>query len=131
VHECFLRLAQGEQFAFLGRAEFLALASRVLRQALIDHARRQHRDKRGEGWKRITLRGNLEAARTIELELIELEDALAKLGALDERQARIVELRFLGGLTMDEIARLLGAPLESVEGDWTMARAWLKRELSR
>lgn len=129
VHECFLRLSRAAEFEFLGRGEFLALASKVLRQVLSDHARAQNRLKRGEGWQRVTLHGALLADRGTDIDLVDLDDALTALAQLDPRQARIVELRFLGGLQMDEIASLLGVPRPTVEDDWAMARAWLRREL--
>lgn len=131
VHECFLRLAKADQFQFLGREEFLGLASRVLRQVLVDHARSQGRLKRGPEWQRVTLSGALVADRAADIDLVDLNDALDKLAQLDARQARIVELRFLGGLEMSEIARLTQASLGEVEDDWVMARAWLRRELRR
>ena len=131
VHECFLRLAKASQFEFKSRAEFLALASKVLRQVLIDHARFDGRQKRGQDWNRVTLHDLDVAAPTLEVDLIELNDALNALAALDVQQARIVELRFLGGLELAEIAKLLELPLATVEGDWTAARAWLRRELKR
>lgn len=131
VHECFLRLAKADQFQFLGREEFLGLASRVLRQVLVDHARSQGRLKRGPEWQRVTLSGALVADPAADIDLVDLNDALDKLARLDARQARIVELRFLGGLEMSEIARLTQASLGEVEDEWVMARAWLRRELRR
>ena len=131
VHECFLRLAQLENFRYLGRAEFLALASRVLQQVLIDQARRERRSKRGEGWRRVTLAGLSLAEARNEVDLLELAEALERLRERDEGLARLVELRFLTGLTMKEIAALLGVTVRVLERDREFARAWLQRELGR
>ncbi len=131
VHECFLRLAQIESFRYLGKREFLALASRVLRQVLVDQARRQRRSKRGDGWRRITLTGlTLDEARD-EVDLLALAEALERLRERDEGLARLVELRFFAGLSMKEIATLLGMTVRQLERDWEFARAWLHREMLR
>lgn len=131
VHECFLRIAQSDSFRYLGKLEFLALASRVLQRVLIDHARRERRNKRGDGWRQITLTGlSLSEARE-EVDLLALAEALERLRERDAGLARLVELRFLAGLTMKEIAALLGVTVRMLQRDWEFARAWLQRELGR
>lgn len=131
VHECFLRLAQLENFRYLGKREFLALASRVLRQVLVDQARRERRSKRGEGWRRITLTGLTADQAQEQVDLLALAEALERLRERDEGLARVVELRFFTGLSMSEIATLLGVTVRVLERDWAFARAWLHRELGR
>jgi RNA polymerase sigma factor (TIGR02999 family) len=133
VHEAYLRLVDQTRANWRGRTHFFAVAARVMRRVLIDYARGHRREKRGAGWQRITLADSLEPASSGELsieEILTLSAALDKLARLDEREARIVELRFFGGLTVPEVANALGISQRTVEGDWTHARAWLRRELS-
>lgn len=131
VHECYLRLARLETFAAVERTEFLALAATLIRNVLVDLARRRRSAKRGGGWRQTTLAGVSisEVRRGSEVDLVELDEALRRLAKLDERQHRIVELRFFGGLSGEEISGLLGVSRRTVTKEWTMARAWLKREL--
>ena len=100
-----------------------------MRQILIDHARRRNAEKRGGGWRRVTLSQADGAPGDMDVDILALDDALTKLGRLHERQARIVELRFLAGLTVHEVAGVLGVSGETVKVDWRMARAWLMQEL--
>jgi len=130
VHESYLRLAKNEALSSLRRTEFLALASTVIRHVLVDQARELMTLKRGGNRQRITLDGHA-LARDQELDLLGLDEALRKLAGLDPRQARIVELKFFGGLEVDEIAEALGVSPRTVDGDWALARAWLHRELVR
>ncbi len=130
AHEAFIRLVDQEAVQWRNRAHFMAVASQAIRRILVDHARGHLRAKRGGGRHRISLDENLAWTGTSELDVIALDDAMAKLTRLHERQARIVELRFFGDLPLKEIAEVLGVSLRTVEGDWAMARAWLKRELS-
>jgi RNA polymerase sigma factor (TIGR02999 family) len=130
VNEAFLRLVDQSGAAWNDRAHFVGVAARAMRQVLIDHARRRGADKRGGGWGRVTLS---EAGSTPELDRVDvlaLEEALDGLTALDERKARVVELRFLGGLSNEEVAHVLDVSVSTVEGDWRVAKAWLRRELS-
>jgi len=131
VHEAWLKLASSEGSpAWQSRSHFLAVASKAMRQILIDHHRRRSAHKRGgEGRERITLSGLAIGAATPEIDLLALEEALEKLAELDPRTARVVELRFFGGLTVEEIAEALGVGTTTVEGEWRHARAWLTREL--
>jgi len=133
VHEAYLKLVDQTRANWRGRTHFFAVAARVMRRVLIDYARGRGREKRGAGWQRVTLADSLGPAAAGELsleEVLSLSAALDKLGRFDERQARIVELRFFGGLSVPEVANVLGLSARTVEGDWTHARAWLRRELS-
>ncbi len=130
VHESYLRLARSRALGRLRRTEFLALASHAIRNVLVDHARGQEALKRGGRMKRVTLDGHVLAPED-GVDLLHLDEALTKLARLDERQSRVVELRFFGGLTADETAQVLGVSRRTVNGDWAMAQAWLHRELSR
>lgn len=131
VHEAFLRLAGVPASQWRDRGHFVAIAARVMRQILVDHARGRHALKRGSADVRVPLDGLDVPAASTDVDLVALDDALQRLAELDERQARIVELRFFGGLTVEETAALIGASERTVKRDWQMARAWLKRELAR
>jgi RNA polymerase sigma factor (TIGR02999 family) len=134
VHEAYLRLVDTSQVSWQGRTHFFAVGARVMRRLLIDHARGRGRQKRGGDWHRVTFSGALPHMAEKELDLnqvLGLNDALERLTELDERQATVVELRFFGGLTVPEVAHVLGVSQRTIEGDWTHARAWLKRELDR
>ena len=130
VHEAYLRLADQTRCGFRDRAHFLAVAATAMRRVLVDHARRHHAAKRGGGARRVPLEhvDALPAAERDEL-LVALDDALARLAGLDARQARVVECRFLGGLTEEETAAALGVGLRTVKRDWAKARSWLYQEL--
>ncbi len=131
VHEAYLRLGDRLGIAWRsenGEAAFRALAATAMRRILVDHARAHTADKRGGGWIRLDLpEASLEAPEPIEL--LALHEALESLAALDERKARVVELRFFGGLTGDEIADALGVARSTSEADWFFARAWLRKRL--
>jgi RNA polymerase sigma factor (TIGR02999 family) len=131
VHEAYLKLVGHTHIDWQGRAHFLAIAAQAMRQILVDHARRYRAAKRGGNRHRIALDDNLvvESSRTVDL--LAMEDALAKLTKLDPRQAQMVELRFFGGLSIAEVAKVMEISKRSVEREWTMVRAWLRRELSR
>lgn len=130
THEAWLKLSGGLEKAS-GREHFLAIASRAMRQVLTDHARAARAAKRGRGRRAITIAEPLDGFESTELDLIALDDCLERLRALQPRHAQVVELRFLGGLTIAETARVMGVSTGTVEGDWAMARAWLRRELLR
>jgi RNA polymerase sigma factor (TIGR02999 family) len=134
VHEAYLKLADQTRSSFTGRTHFLAVGAQVMRRLLIDHARKRGAIKRGLGWQRVTLgdAGEPFMAGTLgPEELLSLDAALDALAELDERQARIVTLRFFGGLSVDETAEAVGVSSRTVESDWRHARAWLRVELSR
>jgi len=131
VHEAFLKLIDADSLKANDQKHFFALAATMMRRVLVEHARTRNAAKRGGGaggGDRITLTGI--AAPDADIEVVALDEALTKLAAFDERQAKIVELRFFGGLTVDEVAESLGISKRTVEGDWTLARAWLLRELT-
>jgi RNA polymerase sigma factor (TIGR02999 family) len=125
VNEAYLRLAGSPDLDWHDRAHFFAIASRVMRQVLVDHARRRKAAKR-EGCL-VTL--DDADAPAVPLDVLDLESALAELDALDPRQARVVELRFFGGLDVDETADVLGLSARTVKREWKTARAWLQRRL--
>lgn len=130
VHEAYVRLAETPAGGIHGRVHFFRLASKVMRQVLVDHARARNAAKRLGGRQRITLDGaRLEDLRP-EVDLIALEDAMVKLEAMDERKARLVELRFFGGLTEEEAAGALGISRTQAAREWRTARAWLASELA-
>lgn len=131
VHDAYLRLIDGDTIDWQGRTHFFAVGARAMRNLLIDHVRRKGRLKRGGNRLRVTF---AEEIRWPEAELDEegilaVHQALEKLRRLDERQARIVELRFFAGMTSREVAEALGVSLRTVEGHWAHARAWLLVEL--
>jgi RNA polymerase sigma factor (TIGR02999 family) len=131
VHEAFLKLLPAGQVDWKDRAHFFAIASRAMRNVLADHAERRSTLKRGGGGPGVTLDESGAAAPESPLDdLIAVSDALKKLEALDPRQARVVECRFFGGLSIDETATALDIAPATVSRDWTFARAWLHRELS-
>jgi RNA polymerase sigma factor (TIGR02999 family) len=134
VHEAYLQLVDQSRANWQGRSHFRAVGARVMRRILIDHARRHGGLKRGGDRQRVTLGEAILRPPDSDVDLPELlavNDALDRLAGLDERQARVVELRFFGGLTTAEIAESLGVSERTVQGDWAHGRAWLKRELSR
>ena len=106
----------------------MAIAARAMRQILVDHARRHRAAKRGGTWHRIAL-DNLVIESSRDVDLLALEDALTRLTKLDPCQAQMIELRFFGGLGIAEVAKVMGMSKRSVEREWTMVRAWLRREL--
>lgn len=131
VHEAYLRLVAEQAHHWKDRTHFLAIAALSMRQILVQRARRRHAAKRGDNPERITLDDRLLAAPgAAAIDLLVLDDALTRLAALDPQQARIVELRYFGGLTVEEIADSIDVSTATVKRHWTLARAWLKRELS-
>jgi RNA polymerase sigma-70 factor, ECF subfamily len=130
VHEAFMRIAGNANITFEGRSHFLAVAAMAMRNVLADHARRRRAEKRGGGdWERITLTGLGSDDGERMIDALDLDEALAALQREDERQAKIVELRFYGGLSVDEVAHILGVSPRTVDLDWRMARAWLRNRL--
>jgi RNA polymerase sigma factor (TIGR02999 family) len=131
VHEAYFKLVGQTCVDWQGRAHFLAIAAKAMRQILVDHARRHSAAKRGGDRHRIALDENLVIESNRDVDLLALEDALTKLTKLDPCQAQMIELRFFGGLSVAEVAKVMGMSKRSVEREWTMVRAWLRRELSR
>jgi len=132
VHEVYLKLVDQSRANWKGRSHFFAVGAQVMRRLLIDHARGHRREKRGGSRKRITLEeAFIASAESLNFEeILSLNTALEKLAAVEARAAKVVELRFFGGLTITEVAHVLAVSPRTVEGDWTYARAWLRRELS-
>jgi RNA polymerase sigma factor (TIGR02999 family) len=134
VHEAFLRLAEGGQPAWQDRAHFFAVASRLMRQILVDHARRHRAGKRGGGAGALFLDDSRlleQGSKGRDLDVVALDDALQALAQIDARKAQVVELRFFGGLNFEETAEVLKVSAVTVARDWSTARAWLHREMSR
>ncbi len=129
VHEVYLALAE-RRSDWQGRAHFLALASRCMRHVLVDHARARSAAKRGGDRRAVTLDEGLVGEQPRDVETLMLNDVLDKLAALDERAARVAEMRLFGGMTVKEIAEALDVSPRTVDGDWVTARLWLSRELS-
>jgi RNA polymerase sigma factor (TIGR02999 family) len=131
VHEAYLRLLKDEDLSFQNRAHFMGIAARSMRQILIEHARARGAAKRGGERRRITLDEGVAAGQPLDVDLLALDEALGRLAERDAHQAHIVELRFFGGLTNEETAEALGISPATVKRAWTVARAWLFRELTR
>jgi RNA polymerase sigma factor (TIGR02999 family) len=130
VNEAYLRLVCGANVRWQDRAHFFAICARIMRHILIEAARARIADKRGGNALRVTFDEAL-PAMSREAEFVAVDEALNALSAIDERKARIVELRFFGGLSVEETAHVLGVSERSVNRDWRLARSWLLRELSR
>jgi RNA polymerase sigma factor (TIGR02999 family) len=131
VHEAYLRLAKDKKRHWTSRTHFLAIAAIAMRQILVERARARGASKRGGSRVRVTLDDALVADQGAPLDLVAIDDALSALADLDARQARIVELRFFGGLTIEETAEAVGVSPATVKRSWTIAKAWLKREMGR
>lgn len=131
VHEAYLRLVDQEPLRLDNRAHFFAVASHLMRQVLVDYARKHLAAKRGANSLTLSLDEAIALPRKRELILIALDHALNRLAAIDTRQSRIVEMRFFGGLSIDETSEVLRVSPATVKRDWTVARAWLYREMAR
>jgi RNA polymerase sigma factor (TIGR02999 family) len=130
VHEAYLRLMKQGPAEVANRAHFLAVASQLMRQILVDHAR-GHRAAKRDGGFRLELNDAIGAQKPQNMDLVALDDALNELAKLDPQQTRIVELRFFGGLSIEETAEIVGASPTTVKREWATARAWLRREVRR
>lgn len=130
VHEAYLKLVDQRDARWEDRGHFLAIASEAIRRVLIDHARAHLADKRLAPGPRVSIHGDLDAAGEQSVDLVALDEALGRLAELNARQARIVELRYFGGLSVEESARVLGVSENTVKGDWRVARAWLETQLA-
>ncbi len=131
VHEAYLRLVGDRDLRWANRAHFFGIAARAMRQVLVDHARRRHAAKRGGDLQRVTLQPDLVGDERGDCGILELHEALGRLAAMDDGLARLVEVRFFAGLTLDEAAAVLGVSRRKVAKDWSVARLWLSRELDR
>lgn len=131
VHEAYLRMVEQGRKGWNGRTHFYAVAAIAMRRVLVDSIRRRRRQKRGGDEIRVTLTDAVVPGVGPDVDAFALGEALERLAALNERQARVVELRFFAGLGVDEVADLLDVSKRTVEMDWTFAKAWLKAELTR
>lgn len=131
VNELFLKLQVQRDVQWENREQFFAVAAMLMRRILVDYAKGRHTQKRGDGVVKVPLEKALDVAEAKSLDVSALDDALSQLAELDPRQARIVELRFFAGLKHEEIAELLGASVTTVKREWSSARLWLYRELSK
>jgi len=130
VHEAYIRLANQDRARWKDRHHFFAIAAQVMRRALVDHARRRHAARRGGSRPRVTLAEADAVAAPRDVDLLDLDQALGELARLDPRRAAMVELRYFGGLSIEETARTLGVSPRTVLREWKLARAWLHRRLS-
>jgi RNA polymerase sigma factor (TIGR02999 family) len=133
VHEAFMRMVHQQDVQWKNRAHFFAIASQMIRRILVDYARSQHAEKRGSGAVKLALDEAMAVpqAPATDVDLLGLNDALDRLAALDERQSRIVELRFFAGLSIEETAEVMSLSPASIKREWQTARAWLFREMTR
>ena len=130
INETYLRLIDVQQIEWQNRAHFFAIAARLMRQVLVDFARQQHFQKRGGGKVQVSLDEALTIEVTANQDVVALDEALHKLEELDERKSHVVELRFFGGLTEEEIAEVLHISTDTVRRDWRLAKSWLFKFLS-
>jgi RNA polymerase sigma-70 factor (ECF subfamily) len=131
VNEAYLRLIDQNSVAWQNRAQFFGIAAQMMRRILVNHARDRHADKRGGHAIRLSLDDAISFFEERDVNLVALSDALDQLAKLDLRQSQVVELRFFGGLTIDEVAEHLHASPATIKREWTTAKLWLLRELSR
>jgi RNA polymerase sigma factor (TIGR02999 family) len=131
VHEAYLKLIGQHDMRWQNRAQFLGIAAKLIRRILVDYARNRYAQKRGAAAPKLSLDEALAAPAGRDLDLVGLDDALKDLAKFDERQSRIVELRFFGGLSVEETAHVLQISPATVKREWTAAKAWLFREMTR
>ncbi|MEP6944309.1 MAG: ECF-type sigma factor [Acidobacteriota bacterium] len=129
VHEAYLRLEQQEKGTFANRTQFISVAANMMRRILVNHAVHRNRKKREGTYVQVTLDRAVDAFSEGQLNLLDLERAMVELARLDERQARVFELRFFGGMTVEEVAEVLDISIASVKREWTTAKLFLQREL--
>ncbi len=130
VHEAYLRIFRSEPVEWQDRAHFYAVAAQQLRRVLLDHARRAHSEKRGGGFVKFSLRESDDKAIGVDERLLALDEALMRLEDLDPRAAKVVELRFFGGLTEADAAEVLGVSVATLKRDWDFAKTWLAVQLT-
>jgi RNA polymerase sigma factor (TIGR02999 family) len=130
VHEVYLRLVDQDRAVWRNRAQFLAVASEMMRRILVDRARAHKMAKRSGRWGRVTLTEEAAQGTQRDVDVLDLDNALDELSTLDERKARVAELRFFGGLSLEETGLVLGTSLATTMRDWRAARAWLFRRLT-
>ena len=131
VHEAYIRLVDWKSVSWENRAHFFALAAQVMRRILVDHARAKKAEKRGGAMTKLALQEAVSFARQSEVDLLALDESLTALAEFDPVQSKVVELRFFGGLTIDETAEVMGIAPATVKREWAMAKAWLHQRLVR
>ena len=131
VNEAFLKLIDQRVVKWQNRAHFFGIAAQAMRRILVDHARTHAAEKRGGGVRKVPLDDANMVGRTVDVDLLALDEALTRLAAIDPQQSRIVELRFFGGLTMDEAAEVMRISPATIGREWRIAKAWLSAELGR
>jgi RNA polymerase sigma factor (TIGR02999 family) len=129
VNEAFVRLVDGKAVQWHDRTHFLAVSARVMRRILVDHARAKHYQKRGGNAARVSFEEALVVTTEPGADFVALDEALEALSRFDERKSRVIEMRFFGGLSVEETAAVLNVSPATVMGDWRLAKAWLKREM--
>lgn len=129
VHEAYLRLVNQQSAGWNDRTQFFAVAAKIMRRILVDHARSRRAAKRGGGRRRTEFDDAFAVFEERAIDLVALDEVLNRLAEVDERKSRVVELRFFGGLSVEETSRVLNVPLRTVERDWTFAKAWLRSKL--
>lgn len=129
VNEAYIRLVNQREVRWQNRAHFFGIAAQIMRRILLNHARNRHRVKRGGGAMQVSLSEAAVVSEEKSAELVALDEALERLAEVDERKARVVELRYFGGLSVEESAEVLGVSQVTVMRDWNMAKAWLTREM--
>lgn len=130
IHEAYVRLVDQRNVQWQNRAHFFGIAAQLMRRILVDHARTKKRAKRGGSDIRVSLGDATVAVKGQDLDVVALDEALERLAQIDAQQSRVVELRFFSGLTVEETAEVMGISNATVKRDWSMAKAWLHRELS-
>jgi RNA polymerase sigma factor (TIGR02999 family) len=130
VNEAFVRLVNQREARWQNRAHFFGIAAQMMRRILVDYARNRQFEKRGGKARQVTLKEDLIVSEERSAKMVALDDALRGLAAIDPRKSRVVELRFFGGLSIDETAEVLAVSPGTVMRDWTLAKAWLRREMS-
>ena len=130
IHEAYVRLVDQRNVQWQNRAHFFGIAAQMMRRILVDHARTKKRAKRGGSDIKVSLDDNAVAVKGQDLDVVAVDEALSRLAKIDEQQSRVVELRFFSGLTVEETAEVMGISPATVKRDWSMAKAWLHRELS-
>jgi RNA polymerase sigma factor (TIGR02999 family) len=129
VHEAFMRLVEQESVKWQSRAHFFRIAAQMMRRILVDHTRRQRAEKRGGEWNQVEFDHALGMAAPRHIDIIALDEALRDLARLNPQHSDIVELRFFGGMTIEEVASVLGVSARTVQREWRMAKAWLQRQI--
>jgi RNA polymerase sigma factor (TIGR02999 family) len=130
VHDVYVQLVDQKRVNWKNRAHFFGAAAQIIRRLLVDHARSRHRLKRGGGAFKVEWKEELSASQPQEMDLLVLHDALNRLATIDPQQSRIIELRYFGGLSIEETAEALSISPATVKRDWAFARAWLYREMT-